>query len=57
MSLLTLLDSWMHRISRFYPPVNKDVNMAFNINKDSNMAFNINKDSYMAASINKDCYV
>lgn len=57
MSLLLLLDSWIHRLKRFKTTVDKDVYMAFNINKDCYAAFNVNKDVYCAFNVNKDVYV
>ncbi len=56
MSLLLLLDSWIHRLKRFKTTVDKDVYMAGNVNKDCYMAFNVNKNVYSAFNVNKDVY-
>jgi hypothetical protein len=57
MSLLLLLDSWIHRLKRFKTTVDKDVYMASNINKDCYMAFDVSKTVYSAFNVNKDVYV
>jgi hypothetical protein len=57
MSVLLLLDSFIHRLFRFKPAVNKDVYASFNANKDCYMSFSANKDCCVSANVNKDAWV
>jgi hypothetical protein len=57
MSVLLLLDSFLHRLGIHRPAINKDVYASFSVNKDCYMSFSANKDCYVSANVNKDAWV